>query len=75
MSQITVSVNLEIKTCGGCGSVYAIPCWLWNHQCPRCAGEEHDRLARDLASATTKLSRLRGVITRLQRAKKSARQR
>lgn len=58
MGQISVTVNLELKSCP-CGCVYAVPSWLSldKVRCPACAGAFASELAKQLGELRHQLRR------------------
>lgn len=71
MSDITVNVNLIIKTCE-CGLVYAVPNWIpsYNFRCPTCTGRQHSELRKERDNALFENERLNHVINGLRGALK-----
>lgn len=71
MSEISVSISLDIRTCYA-GHIYAVPIWVvtQNYQCPMCAAKRHEELIKELDERGEDQQRLANVIAGLRGALK-----
>jgi len=64
---LQVTVDLKVKTCSRCASIYAVPDWVEYSRCPMCAGRRIDELESRRETMERREISLRGVITRMRR--------
>ena len=67
MGNVSITSELKIVTCS-CGTVYCVPSWVFNYECPTCSARRRLELQNELDRSYEENKRLGRVISALRGA-------
>lgn len=69
MSEINITVSMNIKTCL-CGGIFSIPNWVTSYDCPMCAERKIQQILKERDQAYQRQDHLQKIINGLRGALK-----